>query len=58
MPSPLLALARAGFRRQSTYRLALVSGLGTNVFFGVVRTALFTALYRARGPVDTGPCSR
>ncbi|MBA2624877.1 MAG: ABC-2 family transporter protein [Acidimicrobiia bacterium] len=45
------ALFVAGFRRQATYRLALLSGLGTNVFFGIVRTALFLALYRQRGEV-------
>jgi ABC-2 type transport system permease protein len=39
----------AGFERQATYRLALVSGLATNVFFGVIRTALFLALYEERG---------
>jgi ABC-2 type transport system permease protein len=43
-----LALATAGFRRQGAYRLALVSGLLTNVFFGVVRSAVFLAVYRAR----------
>jgi ABC-2 type transport system permease protein len=39
------ALFAAGFQRQATYRLALLSGLATNVFFGVIRTALFVALY-------------
>jgi viologen exporter family transport system permease protein len=43
-----LALVSAGFRRQAAYRLALVSGLLTNLFFGVVRTSLFLALYQAR----------
>jgi ABC-2 type transport system permease protein len=47
-----LALASAGFRRQAAYRLALVSGLLTNVFFGVVRSAVFLAVYRAR-PEET-----
>ena len=42
------ALLRAGYRRQSVYRLALLSGLATNVFFGIVRTAVFVALYRQR----------
>ena len=42
----VLALFRAGVRRQASYRLALASGLLTNVFFGIVRTALFLALYR------------
>jgi len=46
-----LALLGAGFRRQTTYRLAMVAGLVTNAFFGVVRTAIFLALYRERGQV-------
>jgi ABC-2 type transport system permease protein len=45
------ALFAAGFQRQATYRLALFSGLATNVFFGVIRTALFLALYEERGAV-------
>ncbi len=45
------ALFAAGFQRQATYRLALVSGLATNVFFGIIRTALFVALYEERGVV-------
>jgi ABC-2 type transport system permease protein len=49
-----LALCSAGFRRQATYRLALVSGLATNLFFGLVRTALFTALYRQRPGAAVG----
>jgi ABC-2 type transport system permease protein len=44
-------LLRAGFRRQAVYRLALVSGLVTSAFFGVVRTAVFSALYRHRPEV-------
>jgi len=46
-----LALLGAGFRRQTTYRLALAAGLVTNAFFGVVRTAVFLALYRERDQV-------
>ena len=38
-------LFRAGFRHQTSYRFALVSGLLTNVFFGLVRTAVFLAVY-------------
>ncbi len=38
----------AGFRRQSRYRAALAVGVTANVFFGVIRTALFMALYRQR----------
>jgi ABC-2 type transport system permease protein len=46
-----LALFRAGFLRQTSYRLALAAGLATNAFFGVVRTAVFYALYRERDQV-------
>ena len=46
-----LALLGAGFQRQTAYRLALVAGLATNAFFGVVRTAIFFALYREQGRV-------
>lgn len=43
-------LFRAGFRHQTSYRFALVSGLLTNVFFGLVRTAVFLAVYEGLGP--------
>jgi ABC-2 type transport system permease protein len=46
-----VALLGAGFQRQTSYRLALAAGLATNAFFGVVRTAVFSALYRQRGQV-------
>ena len=46
-----LALLGAGFQRQTSYRLALAAGLATNAFFGVVRTAVFYALYRERDQV-------
>ena len=46
-----LALLGAGFHRQTTYRLAMAAGLVTNAFFGVVRTAIFFALYRERDQV-------
>jgi len=43
-------LARAGFRRQSQYRLAMLSGLLTNIAFGFIRAAvLFAALESAGG---------
>jgi ABC-2 type transport system permease protein len=45
------AMLLAGFRRQAAYRLAAVTGLVTNAFFGAVRTAVFLALYRQRGQV-------
>jgi ABC-2 type transport system permease protein len=41
----------AGFRRQAFYRLALLSGVVTNAFFGVIRTSVFSALYRNRPEV-------
>jgi ABC-2 type transport system permease protein len=46
-----LALLGAGFHRQTTYRLALAAGLATAAFFGVVRSAVFYALYRERDQV-------
>jgi ABC-2 type transport system permease protein len=46
------AILRAGFRRQATYRLAAFGGLFTNAFWGVVKTALFFALYRDQGEVS------
>ena len=46
-----VALLGAGFRRQTTYRLALAAGLATAAFFGVVRTAVFFALYREQDRV-------
>lgn len=40
----------AGFRRQSTYRLAMLAGLTTNVVFGFIRAAiLFAAVDQAGG---------
>jgi len=38
----------AGFRRQARYREALLIGVAANVFFGVIRSAVFLALYRQR----------
>jgi ABC-2 type transport system permease protein len=43
-------LARAGFRRQATYRMALLAGLVTNIVFGFIRAAiLFAAVDSAGG---------
>lgn len=42
-------LARAGFRRQSTYRLAMIAGLVTNLVFGFVRAAVLTSAVEANG---------
>lgn len=44
-------LFRAGFRHQTSYRFAMVSGLVTNTFFGVVRTAVFLAVYQSQDEV-------
>lgn len=40
-------LARAGFRRQSQYKLAMFAGLFTNCVFGFVRAAVMMAAVRA-----------
>lgn len=55
-PSPvrthLLAYARlfvAGFRRQSTYRLAAVGGLVANTTFGLLKVAILFAAIRSAG---------
>ncbi len=45
------ALFSAGLRHQTSYRFAMVSGLLTNTFFGLVRTAVFLAVYRERDEV-------
>ena len=45
------ALFGAGFRRQSTYRAALVTGSLANLFFGLFRSAIFLSLYRQRHAV-------
>ncbi|MGZ4783524.1 MAG: ABC transporter permease [Oryzihumus sp.] len=43
-------LVAAGFRRQSSYRLAMLAGLATNVVFGFIRAAiLFAAIDSAGG---------
>lgn len=45
------ALYAAGFRRQATYRAALITGTLANAFFGVFRSAVFVSLYRQRPAV-------
>lgn len=42
-------LVKAGFRRQSYYRLAMIAGLFTNTVFGFVRAAVLTAAVDERG---------
>jgi ABC-2 type transport system permease protein len=41
----LIALATATMRRELTHRLATLSGLLTNIFFGLLRIAVLTALF-------------
>lgn len=44
-------LAKLSFRRQMTYRAATLAGLLTNFFFGLLRAAIFVALFANRGQV-------
>jgi ABC-2 type transport system permease protein len=46
-----LALARAGFRRWSSYRAATVAGVLTNTAFGFIRLAILFAALRAGGAI-------
>lgn len=46
------ALTRLAFQRQLAYRMANLAGLTTNLFFGVLRIAMFLALYGARQEVE------
>lgn len=45
------ALAKLALQRQLTYRAATLAGLATNLFFGVLRVAVMSALYGARADV-------
>ena len=45
--------ARTAFRRQLIYRWANLAGLCTNIFWGVIESAVFIALYHSR-PVAAG----
>ncbi len=44
-------LTKLSFQRQLTYRAALVAGLATNLFFGILRASVLVALYGARTEV-------
>ena len=46
-----LALARAGFRRWSSYRAATLAGVLTNTAFGFLRVAILFAALRAGGDI-------
>jgi viologen exporter family transport system permease protein len=48
-----IEVARTAFRRQLIYRWANLAGLCTNVFWGVIQSAVYIALYRSR-PVAAG----
>lgn len=45
-------ISRASFRRQLAYRAANLAGLTTNLFFGLLRAALLTALYGSQTQVE------
>ncbi len=45
-------LVWVSLRQQTTYRAAMLAGLATNLFFGVLRLALMQALYQERGVVN------
>ncbi|EWT03549.1 ABC transporter permease [Intrasporangium oryzae NRRL B-24470] len=47
--TPFWILTRAGFRRHSTYRLALLAGMTTNSVFGVIRALLLLAALASAG---------
>jgi ABC-2 type transport system permease protein len=47
-------LARAGFRRQSTYRLAMLAGVVTNIVFGFIRAAILIAAVESAGGTLAG----
>lgn len=49
-----LLLARAEFRRQSTYRLALAAGITTNSVFGFIRFSVFYAALVGAGGTIAG----
>jgi len=45
-------LVWVSLRQQTTYRAAMLAGLVTNLFFGVLRLALMQALYKDQGAVN------
>ena len=47
-----LAVARQSFRRQSTYRAALVAGVFTNAVFGVILASVLLAAYDGRDEIN------
>ena len=49
-----LALARAGFRRYATYRIATLAGASTNITFGFLRCYALLAVATATGGSISG----
>jgi ABC-2 type transport system permease protein len=47
-----LAVARQSFRRQSTYRAAMVAGVFTNAVFGVILASVLLAAYGGRDEIN------
>jgi ABC-2 type transport system permease protein len=47
-------VARAGFRRQSHYRLAMLAGVVTNIVFGFIRAAILFAAVESAGGALAG----
>jgi len=45
-------LVSVSFRQETTYRTAMWAGLATNLFFGLLKAALITALYAGKGEVN------
>ncbi len=45
-------LVQISFRQQLTYRTAMLAGLATNLFFGVLRVAVMVALYQGQDTVN------
>lgn len=52
--SPAVALAAAGFRRWSTYRLAALAGVFTNTVFGVIKLSILLAVAESAGGTVAG----
>jgi ABC-2 type transport system permease protein len=47
-----IELSKRSFQRFLTYRAATLAGLATNLFFGILRAAIYLALYGARNEVS------
>lgn len=45
-------LIQISFRQQLTYRTAMIAGMATNIFFGILRVAVLAALYNGKEMVN------